>query len=845
MNASETRIISFLEGASNRFIIPVYQRKYDWKEPHCKQLFDDLEKVHTQGRCDHFFGSVVGINATTRGHYLIVDGQQRITTVTLLLLAMHHLLVEHKIVSDSPRLHDNLWNQYLVDEYCVHAPEIKLQPIEQDQAALSALFFAPEDEWPTNSNLVDTYRYFYRRIQRSSLTTDQLFSAISSLSIVDISLSKDDNPQLVFESLNSKGLPLDEGDKIRNYILMGLEAPVQKTYYKKYWSKLEGLVQPELSGFFRDYLSVKQQVTPNIKAVYVAFKDEFEKNPSRDTEAFLQELCQYAKYYHTLLHGNSDKGLSACIDRLNRLETTVTRPFFLEVLRMYEEGALTAKDCNEIFQITEHYIFRRTICDLPTNSLNKIFLFLHRDIIRMDKTAECYLEKFKYVLLHKRERSRYPEDAEFKHWISIRNVYQMNAKNKKYLFERLENGGTTETKDVWAHLDKSEYTIEHIIPQTLTPHWMTALGADYESIHKEWLHRLANLTLTAYNTAYSNHSFLEKRDNSNGYSKSGLRMNQWIAQQSQWALPQLEMRDKALQNTAAGLWPIPVTSYSPPEKPQDVLSLEDDVSFKGRTINKFRFRTMEQPVDSWAEMYQQVLMALHSENSAILTNLALIDDPNHPLAIHFSISSDEYHSYRKITDTLFVWTGTDTQYKINTLKKIFIIFEAEESDLVFYLKEEVVGESPATLASQRKAYWEYALPQIREALEQQAFVNVSPSTSNYLDGFIGLTGVHLCCVANYNEARVELYLDSGKIESNKALFDFLLDHKSEIEGTAKQSYNWRRQEDARASKIDMVLDHIALVDESSWPYIAKFHAEEIRTLYLAMRPWLDTYKEEQ
>lgn len=842
MTCDKMQIIDLLEGPATRLIVPVYQRKYDWKETQCKQLYDDLEKVVSLEREDHFFGSVVVVSdpSGAMGRYLIVDGQQRITTVTLLLLAMYRLFKEGMLSSDGD--FDTIWSKYLVGRSKYTQAETKIKLIEKDQAALDALMFASEDIWPIQSTLVDTYRYFYKRIQSSILSGSQLLETISKLTIVNISLVPQDNPQIVFESLNSKGLPLDEGDKIRNYILMGKSPELQNEYYKKYWVKIEEAVQPQLSGFFRDYLTVKQKNTPNIKAVYAAFKEFYEEDTNRDAEFLLQELCAYAKRYKVLISEDIDSDLGFCICRLNRLETTVTRPFFLEVLRLCDEGTLTAEQRDEIFKTVEHYVFRRTICDLPTSSLNKIFRLLHHDIIRMDKTENLYLEKFKYVLLSKRDGSRYPDDEEFKHWLSCRNIYQMNGKNKKYLLERLEDGGTKEIKAAWELLDKGTYTIEHIMPQHLTPSWMEVLGEDYQTIHQTWLHRLANLTLTGYNSTYSNHDFMEKRTAENGFEHSGLRINQWIGKQTQWTLAELEERDQLLQKQAVQLWPMVITTYYPPVKPQDTVSLDDDISLTGRNITRFRFRAMEQPVESWAEMYQQVLVVLYNIDSAILTNLALSNDENQLLAIHFATSAEAFKSYRKINETLFVWTGTDTQYKVNVLKKLFALYDIDENDLIFYLKEEDLSQSPAVTSAKRKAYWTYALPLIQEALRNESFVYVNPTTGNYIDGSIGSPIAHLCCVANFTDARVELYLGGGQKEENEAFFAYLYAHKDEIETSAQREYTWLKLEEYKASKITLAMSDIDLLNEDTWPEIAKFHADEVECLYSVMKPWLDDYQ---
>ena len=357
----------------------------------------------------------------------------------------------------------------------------------------------------------------------------------------------DDNPQLIFESLNSTGLDLSEGDKIRNFILMGLPSKEQDDYYDKYWHKIEVCTKYDVSAFIRDYLSVKQQAIPQQKKIYINFKDYVELSKI-DTEPLLSEMLAYAKRYQILLDGNSGNSvLDACILRLNRLETTVTRPFFLEVLRLYNEDKVTLAQVTEIFLTTENYLFRRTICDLPTNALNKIFLLLHREIIRYDSTDDDYVEKLKYALLSKKERARFPDDDEFAQAFVDRQIYLMNGKNKIYILERLENYGTSEDKDVYRHCDDGTYSIEHIMPQHLTPVWQKELGEDYAIIHEEWLHRIANLTLTAYNSKYSNSSFTEKKTMENGFDDSGIRMNTWIAKKDKWTLSEIEERSQYLQ----------------------------------------------------------------------------------------------------------------------------------------------------------------------------------------------------------------------------------------------------------------------------------------------------------
>lgn len=845
MNGNAQKLIKYLDGASKRFIIPVYQRNYDWKMEHCKQLYDDLVKIIRQNRKSHFFGSIVSVQSEsgTMEEFLIIDGQQRLTTISLLLLAIYHLLSSGKMVSRDHQLTDKILKKYLIDEYEPEEKRIKLKPIKNDQKAFGILFDQDEEYIP-DSNLTINYRYFYDRIQHGELDIDELFDAICKLEVINISLNHEDNPQLIFESLNSTGLNLSEGDKIRNYILMGLPNDQQTKFYEKYWNRIESYTDYDVSSFVRDYLSIKQQSTPNMNSVYPTFKKYVEDAEVADIEPLLKDLLEYAKRYAFLIKGgHSDERLNSCIYRLNRLSTSVTRPFLLEVIRLSESGALTADELIEVFHFTESYLFRRAICDLPTNALNKIFLLLHREIIRFDGDESHYVEKFKYALLSKRERTRFPSDEEFAECMSTRNIYGMNPKNKLYLFERLENSETSETKDVWGHLDRGEYSIEHIMPQHLTAAWIVSLGDNYEAIHTNWLHRLANLTLTAYNSRYSNSPFAEKRDMPHGFKDSGLRINQWVGRKEQWGLPELEERDQLLKNTVIGIWPYPTSNYHPQKKQMDAIALDEDVILTGRVLSKYSFKGAEQPVASWADMYQQVITMLHSENKAVLTKLAVSQDPAVDLSLHFSMSPTFFNSCRQIDTDLYVWTGTDTQYKINNLRKIFAIFDVPESELVFYLKDEDNSETVAGNRYEiRKKYWEYTLPQLKNAFSENGlFGNVNPVTSNWIAGFVGIPGIHIDCVANFDESRVELYLGMASKEKNKELFGFLFARKDNIEKVIGTQLIWSRMDDNKASKIHTFLPGVDISKDIDWPRMAKFHVDASKKLYLAFKEHLEQY----
>lgn len=846
MKGSEAMLLGFMEGANNRYVIPVYQRKYDWKIENCSQLYEDLKKIIRKKRSSHFFGSICSqvIPNGSKIEFHIIDGQQRLTTITLLLLAMSNLVKAGRVKSEEEDLNEQILQRFVIAPWAKKDDKIKLLPVRGDRDALVKLF-GPVEDYDRSSNLTINYQFFYDQVLREEVTVDELYDAINKLQIISVTLEPDDDPQLIFESLNSTGLALTEGDKIRNYILMGLSPQDQERFYDDYWTKIESCTMNDVSNFVRDYLSIKNLTTPTVNNVYREFK-KYAEDAELPTETLLSDMLKYARYYERLLicrSGLNCRELDDCLYRLKRLEIVVTRPFFMEVFRLNQEQKLSDKEVLQIFEIIENYLFRRNICEVPTNALNKIFLNLNKEIYRYDNTPNGYVDKMIYALLSKKESGRFPDDNEFTEALETKAVYQMRGKYKVYLFERLENYGTIEAKDVYTQLDNSVYTIEHIMPQHLSPAWVESLGPNAEEIHTTWLHRLANLTLTGYNPSLSNNPFNEKRDAEKyGYKASGLRMNQKIAQKESWGLPELEERNAELISYAKTIWSLPATRFVPAEKEFDSCTLDDEnIDLTGRDIVKYSYQNSEQPVTSWADMLEHIIKYLHQRDKSVLSSLAYSQSSTTDLTVYVSTDPSKLRSPFKVDESIYFEKGTSTLLKMSILRRLFALYELDPMDLVFYLRDEesdkAADESRYEL---RKRYWTYALPIIQQAHSHRgSFGNVLPGTSNWCSGYFGVGGFSISCVANYDEAWVALWMSSSDAAKNKKGFDLIYAHKDEIEHELDNyDLSWARADEHKASWISYTLKGVSITKEEDWPRMAKFQAEWSAKIADAMIPYL-------
>ncbi|MGT0094531.1 DUF262 and DUF1524 domain-containing protein [Helicobacter pylori] len=549
MKADAIKLLDFIgKCQGNQFVIPIYQRVYSWEKEQCEQLWDDIIKTGGNDQIEgHFIGSIVfvqdGIYTTNHNELLIIDGQQRLTTITLLLTALRdHLSDKRKEIED----------HYLINSDKDSDKKFRLILSESDKDTLLSLIDKNRRK-PSepSSKIVENFKLFEEWIRKNTNKLETIFKGLDKLMVVEISLERGkDNPQLIFESMNSTGKDLTQKDLIRNYILMGLEPEKQKIFYNKYWRAMEEEFEQSKRGdlfnkFVRHYLTIKTGDIPNINKVYEAFKD-YRQKKGIEIEVLLQDLQKYCGYFCQIaFKKEADKDLNKALSFLVDLEWDVIYPLLLELYSDYSDGVLSKQDFIPIIYLTESYICRRAVCGLGTNGLNKIFASFTKKI-----NKDQYLESIKaHFLSLETTKGKFPKDSEFKNLFITIDFY--NLKEKKYFFERLENFNTKEP------VNTKECTIEHIMPQTLTPEWQRDLGENFQAIHDKYLHTIGNLTLTGYNQEYSNNSFQEKRDMEKGFKQSPLKLNQSLKDLESFGEKKIEKRANDLADLALKIWTYP------------------------------------------------------------------------------------------------------------------------------------------------------------------------------------------------------------------------------------------------------------------------------------------------
>lgn len=561
MKATEAKLLAFIK-KSSQFVIPIYQRTYSWTAKECQELWDDILRTGSNNDITaHFLGSIVYIEkglyqVSSQSPLLVIDGQQRLTTVTLLIIALANALgdTEEPVEGFSQR---KLRNYYLLNPDEDGEQHYKLILSQTDKDSLLAILDKTDRPRDYSIRVTENLKLFESLIEsiESKYDLATVCKGLAKLLVVDVALSRDqDNPQLIFESMNSTGRELSQADLIRNYILMGLEPQLQTNLYKQYWRPMEVEFGQDAYGthfdsFMRHFLTVKTGTIPNQGKVYEAFKAHA-RSPEiskAGVEALVADIRTFARYYCAMALGAEPSSkLKLAFQDLRELKVDVAYPFLLELYHDYALDELPKADFLTAVRLVESFVFRRAICSIPTSSLNKTFATLTK-ALKKDR----YLESIQAYLLLLPSYRRFPNDEEFKRELQTKDLY--NFRSRSYWLRRLENNDRREIAVV------DEYTIEHILPQNenLSLAWRTALGEDWQRIQQTYLHTLGNLTLTAYNSSYSDKTFPEKRDTENGFRESPLKLNQGLGQIEKWDEEAIHQRADRLAKMAVDVWKAP------------------------------------------------------------------------------------------------------------------------------------------------------------------------------------------------------------------------------------------------------------------------------------------------
>lgn len=689
MKATEVALNSFLSQTKTQFIIPVYQRNYDWKESECKQLLNDILEVGSKPGETHFIGSIVfiydGVYSSTEVKQLvIIDGQQRLTTFSLLYMALFKFANKNGLEEKGNEIHET----YILNKF-VKEDSSKLKLKQSDVNAKAFNFLLTNNE-PSNygeySKVIDNYTFFYQNINKENFET--ILAGINSLLFVEISLERGkDDPQRIFESLNSTGLELSQADLIRNYILMGLEPKKQVSVFNTYWEIIENNAkdlekeESRVSDFIRDYLTFKTKKIPNKGKVYQEFRTRYSERNDDFYAKTLQELKDFSFHYNKLLNPEkeTDKDLKRELNFIKRLEINVSFPFLVPVYEDFKQGLIDKDTLRNILKLVQSYAWRRFIVNLPTNALNKVFMTLYNDI---DKNN--YYPSLERALAKKKSSGRFPNNIEIQQALVYKDVYNINSKNSVYFLELLENHNNKE----YVQINSSIITIEHIFPQNPDERWHTDLEEmEFGEIQGVYLNTIANLTLSGNNGSLGNKIFLEKKNmnkdgKEQGYLYSHLWLNRYLKEIDTWNIEHLQKRFTILLDRFFEIWTYPDVEIEEDTELDEDYTINNAPDPKYKKLDYFIFRDEKIVTGEVAKMYLHVMKVLYEENGSTFhhedfkSQIGLSTDPN------------DLRTPSPISASYFIEMNIDNNSKFRRLKIVLEKFNCEDDLLINYSNKE-------------------------------------------------------------------------------------------------------------------------------------------------------------
>ena len=655
---------------NHQFTIPIYQRPYSWQKKQCEKLWEDIQNAAKNDR-EHFIGSIVRFENSQKEEvtiYTVIDGQQRITTILLLISAM--------ILKQENEHRAQEWKElYLTNRHKEKDLFYKILLTDKDKSSLTNII-------DNNNNKIESTRIkenfeLFQEFLKKIDDLDIIHKGIRKLKIVDVALDlKHDDPQLIFESLNSTGLKLSQADLIRNFLLMKLNPSQQEKIYKNYWHPVEKKFSSNLKNskdedkifnrFFRDYLTIKNEGDiPNQSNVYEEFQLYIEKQKEgqqEKIETIVADIYKFSEFYTKIAYPreqeDNHKLKQAFID-FNNTEVNVSYPFLMSVYDDFDSKIIDEKTFLDILKLVESYVFRRFICELATNSLNKTFANLHKSI-----NKEKYFDSLQLKLESFKNKERFPRDEEFTEKLKLRNLYEVKH-YRTYWLLKFENFNKKEP------ISMENLSIEHIMPQNqdnsnLPSYWQQEIGENYQQVWAKYLHTLGNLTLTAYNSELGNKSFADKKI---FFDKSPLKLNESFRDFENWNEDSINKRAEILIAEMLKIWQFPkinggILNGSKLNSNRYDLSSEDN--FTSQTPTAVFFENTHKKVKKWRHFLIEIC-CFFDDLSPTEFNLVMQDLPN---VFANQQNKERLRTYKEFKPNKYIQVHNNTQNTIKTCQKI-------------------------------------------------------------------------------------------------------------------------------------------------------------------------------
>jgi uncharacterized protein with ParB-like and HNH nuclease domain len=827
MKANELPIINFLQAPNVQFVIPVYQRNYDWTNNECKELLNDIIAVETADRGTHFIGSIVFIH---EGAYstsevkelIIIDGQQRLTTINILYVALYRFAKDNGIQNEADRLHNMfLTNQYVQQE----SSKLKLKQTDTNSLAFKAIMNATENEFDHYSNVTENFNFFKQFINKDNFSI--IMNGLRRLIFVEISLERGkDDPQRIFESLNSTGLDLSQSDLIRNYILMDLPSLEQQKVFDKVWQPIEENARDLrkqkslVSSYIRDYLTLRNKKIPNKSKVYL----EFKKLYAVKDEVYHQELENIKSlsiHYKKFINPSTvqDHNIRRELKYISRLEINVAFPFLLQVFEDAENGLITNEELLKVLKLIQTYTWRRFVVGLPTNALNKIFMTLYSEV-----DTEEYFDSIALALIKKRGSAKFPTDEDLKTALRDKDLYNIQSKNRNYMFELLENFNNREYVDT----SNENITIEHIFPQNPNEAWNKDISSDdFFQFREKYVNTISNLTLSGNNGALSNKSFQEKKsmnrkDAEQGYNFSRLWLNDYLKTIDNWDISNYNKRFDIIYDRFLKIWEYPDVAIPTIDNSAET-TIFNAASPTGKKLEYFIFENDKVEESAVAMMYYIIIKKLFERSPQLILNS---QD-----TLKITRNKDDFRSPGEILNGYYIEYNIDSKTKFKILKKLLNLFELEDELIIKYQENEV--KDTKNRFAVRREFWKQLKPQF---LGTTLFENIKATKDHWLSAGAGVTGVRYTLVITNKYVRIELALLSSNKKVNKSHFNQLLKNKEKIEEAFGNPLEWEELPENKMSRIKYQLNDVNLFDKADWPKMNQFLVENLPKFEVAFQP---------